>query len=193
MHAFLAPTLISLTTRIGLYFVCTTRFNGSSALILELLHRLCKIFKDYCGILTEESIRKNFILIYELLDECMDFGYAQGTSTELLKAHVHNEAVVIENASTVKMPMMKSNFKSSTAVRKPIAISGDQSRNSENEVCRHYLPELHTRREIRSSCADFLRYSGTAERGLLLARAGVTTRHRSGQQFISDCVDSCRS
>lgn len=25
--------------------------------------------KDYCGVLNEESIRKNFILIYELLDE----------------------------------------------------------------------------------------------------------------------------
>ena len=27
--------------------------------------------QDYCGVLTEESIRKNFILIYELLDEMM--------------------------------------------------------------------------------------------------------------------------
>ena len=26
-------------------------------------------WQDYCGVLTEESIRKNFILIYELLDE----------------------------------------------------------------------------------------------------------------------------
>ena len=30
-----------------------------------------KVFKDYCGVLTEESIRKNFILIYELVDEMM--------------------------------------------------------------------------------------------------------------------------
>ena len=34
------------------------------------------MFKDYCGILTEESIRANFILIYELLDEILDYGYA---------------------------------------------------------------------------------------------------------------------
>ena len=27
--------------------------------------------QDYCGVLTEEAIRKNFVLIYELLDECM--------------------------------------------------------------------------------------------------------------------------
>lgn len=37
--------------------------------ILEILERVSKVCKDYCGVLSEESIRKNFILIYELLDE----------------------------------------------------------------------------------------------------------------------------
>ena len=36
-----------------------------------------RVIKDYCGVLTEESIRKNFLLIYELLDECIDYGFAQ--------------------------------------------------------------------------------------------------------------------
>ena len=48
---------------------------------IELLNRLAKGFKDYCGVLTEESIRKNFTLVYELLDEMVDFGYPQITST----------------------------------------------------------------------------------------------------------------
>lgn len=47
----------------------TTKFNVSPALTLELLERLTKLFKDYCGVLTEESIKKNFILIYELVQE----------------------------------------------------------------------------------------------------------------------------
>jgi len=34
-------------------------------------------------------------MIYELLDEILDFGYVQGTSTELLKAYVFNEPVAI--------------------------------------------------------------------------------------------------
>ena len=46
-----------------------SQFNVSPSFTLELLERLAKVFKDYCGVLTEESIRKNFILIYELLDE----------------------------------------------------------------------------------------------------------------------------
>ena len=33
--------------------------------------------REYFGVLEEESIRDNFVLIYELLDEVMDFGYPQ--------------------------------------------------------------------------------------------------------------------
>ena len=33
----------------------------------------------------EESIRDNFVLIYELLDELMDFGYPQTTESQILK------------------------------------------------------------------------------------------------------------
>lgn len=53
----------------GIYFVSTTKFNVSPSFVLELLERAARVFKDYCGVLTEESIRKNFILLYELLDE----------------------------------------------------------------------------------------------------------------------------
>jgi AP-2 complex subunit mu-1 len=36
------------------------------------------LFKSYFGgEFTEQSIKNNFVLIYELLDEIMDFGYPQ--------------------------------------------------------------------------------------------------------------------
>jgi AP-4 complex subunit mu-1 len=47
----------------GIYFVCTTKFNVSPSFTLELLDRIATVFKDYCGVLSEESIRKNFILL----------------------------------------------------------------------------------------------------------------------------------
>ena len=34
-------------------------------------HRIATICKDYCGVLNEESIRCNFTLIYEILDEVL--------------------------------------------------------------------------------------------------------------------------
>ena len=53
----------------GLLFVATTRVNPSPALVLELLQRIARVAKDYLGILNEDSLRKNFVLVYELLDE----------------------------------------------------------------------------------------------------------------------------
>ena len=43
------------------------------------------VIKDFCGVLTEEAIRRNFILIYEVIDEMFDFGYPQLTSTDQVK------------------------------------------------------------------------------------------------------------
>jgi AP-4 complex subunit mu-1 len=53
----------------GLLFVATTHLNVSPALILELLQRIARVTKDYLGVLNEDSLRKNFVLVYELLDE----------------------------------------------------------------------------------------------------------------------------
>ena len=36
---------------------------------LLLLSRVSGLVKDYCGVLTEEGIRLNLALVYELLDE----------------------------------------------------------------------------------------------------------------------------
>ena len=71
--------------RNSLLIVATTRFNVSPSIVLEFLNRTCKVIKDYLGVLSEEAIRKNFILVYELLDEILDYGFPQGTSTETLK------------------------------------------------------------------------------------------------------------
>lgn len=81
---------------VGLLFVATTRVNVPPSLVLELLQRIARVIKDYLGILNEDSLRKNFVLVYELLDEVIDFGYVQTTSTEVLKSYVFNEPIVVD-------------------------------------------------------------------------------------------------
>lgn len=44
----------------------------------------------------EESIRDNFVVIYELLDEMMDFGYPQTTDTKILKEYITQESHTLE-------------------------------------------------------------------------------------------------
>lgn len=55
----------------GLLFVATTRVNVSPSLVIELLQRIARVIKDYLGVLNEDSLRKNFVLVYELLDEAI--------------------------------------------------------------------------------------------------------------------------
>ena len=44
-----------------------------------------QVFKDYFGELEEESIRDNFVVVYELLDETMDNGYPQTCESKILR------------------------------------------------------------------------------------------------------------
>uniref|UniRef100_A0A6Q2Y835 MHD domain-containing protein n=1 Tax=Esox lucius TaxID=8010 RepID=A0A6Q2Y835_ESOLU len=53
----------------GLYWVATTKADSSPFTIIEFLNRLTALIKDYCGCLSEKSVRMNFALIYEVLDE----------------------------------------------------------------------------------------------------------------------------
>lgn len=55
----------------------------------------------------QEAIRKNFILVYELLDETLDYGYPQGTSTETLKNHVRNEPILVDSVKSMRLPSVR--------------------------------------------------------------------------------------
>ena len=91
--------------------MAVTKRNSNIALILFFLYRLTnvssisiyflsitfskfniytrnQVFKDYFGELEEESIRDNFVVVYELLDETMDFGYPQTCESRILREYV---------------------------------------------------------------------------------------------------------
>jgi len=44
------------------------RNNANAALIFEFLYRFISISRSYFGKLDEESVKNNFVLIYELID-----------------------------------------------------------------------------------------------------------------------------
>lgn len=59
--------------------------NSNATEIILFLHRLTQVLIEYFKELEEESIRDNFVIIYELLDEMMDFGYPQTTESKILQ------------------------------------------------------------------------------------------------------------
>eukprot|EP01025_Chloroclados_australasicus_P045518 TRINITY_DN4983_c0_g4_i3.p1 TRINITY_DN4983_c0_g4~~TRINITY_DN4983_c0_g4_i3.p1 ORF type:complete len:461 (-),score=53.64 TRINITY_DN4983_c0_g4_i3:259-1509(-) len=77
----------------GVVFVATSKENVMSSLVLELLKRLAGMIKDFLGYLNEDSVRKNPMLVYEVLDECIDYGIPQNTSSEVTKQYILNEPV----------------------------------------------------------------------------------------------------
>lgn len=66
--------------------------NPNLALIFSFLYKVVEILIDYFNQLEEESIRDNFVLIYELLDEVIDHGYPQTTETKILKEYIKTES-----------------------------------------------------------------------------------------------------
>ena len=61
----------------NLYLLAMCRTNVNATAMLLFLHRLLDVFKHYFTEMEEESLRDNFVIAYELLDEVMDFGYPQ--------------------------------------------------------------------------------------------------------------------
>jgi len=55
--------------------------------------------QDYCGLLSEEAVRKNGVLLYEVLDEVIDYGFPQNSSSAALREFVLNEPTVLHSAA----------------------------------------------------------------------------------------------
>lgn len=107
----------------AMYFVLTTCANVSAGAALELLHRLCELMRDFCGVLSEEAVRKNFVLVYELVDEVMDFGYPQSSAVEELKAFVRSVPVLVDTETRSGLSaLMASKTTSSKSANQSVAV-----------------------------------------------------------------------
>ncbi len=71
--------------------VAISKENTNAALVLSYLYKIVSVFTEYFNELEEESIRDNFVIIYELLDEFMDFGYPQTTDFKILQEYITQE------------------------------------------------------------------------------------------------------
>uniref|UniRef100_A0A3B4TNE4 AP-4 complex subunit mu-1 n=1 Tax=Seriola dumerili TaxID=41447 RepID=A0A3B4TNE4_SERDU len=123
----------------GLYWVATTTADSSPFTVIEFLNRLTALVKDYCGSLSERSVQMNFALIYELLDEVVDYGYIQTTSSDVLKNFIQTEAVSsrpfslfdLSNVGLFGAETQQSKVAPSSAATRPIQSSREQGGKSE--------------------------------------------------------------
>jgi hypothetical protein len=94
----LGSTTFSHVKHENIYLVAVTKSNANAALVFEFLYRFVGLGKAYFGKFDEEAVKNNFVLVYELLDEILDFGYPQNTETDTLKMYITTEGVKSERA-----------------------------------------------------------------------------------------------
>ncbi len=81
----------------NLYLLAVTQRNSNALMLLSYLYRLAEVLKDYFKELEEESIRDNFVITYELLDEMMDNGYPQTTEVKILREYIKTKSHQLTN------------------------------------------------------------------------------------------------
>jgi AP-2 complex subunit mu-1 len=100
----LGSTTFSHVKHENIYLVAVTKSNANAALVFEFLYRFVGLGKAYFGKFDEEAVKNNFVLVYELLDEILDFGYPQNTETDTLKMYITTEGVKSERAMVNSFP-----------------------------------------------------------------------------------------
>jgi AP-2 complex subunit mu-1 len=93
-------------------------------MVFEFCYRFISICKSYFGKVDEESVKNNFVLIYELIDgashflfllhgtlkahllttEIIDFGYPQNSEIDALKTFIMTESIVSSATAAVSPP-----------------------------------------------------------------------------------------
>lgn len=108
----------------NLYILAMTREDTNVFAILCYLNSLVKVLEGYLHSLEEESIRDNFSIIYELLDEMMDFGVPQITDQRILKEYITQKSYTLHSllkpSGSKHKPGKTTVFKQSVA---PVALT----------------------------------------------------------------------
>ncbi|CAG5038199.1 unnamed protein product [Parnassius apollo] len=79
--------------RANIWLAAVTKQNVNAAMVFEFLLKIIDVMQSYFGKVSEENIKNNFVLIYELLDEILDFGYPQNSDTGVLKTFITQQGI----------------------------------------------------------------------------------------------------
>uniref|UniRef100_A0AAQ5XD24 MHD domain-containing protein n=1 Tax=Amphiprion ocellaris TaxID=80972 RepID=A0AAQ5XD24_AMPOC len=79
--------------RSNIWLAAATKQNVNAAMVFEFLYKMCDVMTAYFGKISEENVKNNFVLIYELLDEILDFGYPQNSETGALKTFITQQGI----------------------------------------------------------------------------------------------------
>lgn len=115
-----------------IYLVAVSKRNTNAMVVINFLYQLVDVLEAYFTVLCEESIRDNFVILYELLDEMMDFGYPQATEPKVLKEYI----CVQEKHQMQKVAPP-------TSVTNVVSWRGEGITHKKNEIFLDVIEKLH--------------------------------------------------
>ncbi|QDZ24782.1 subunit mu of clathrin/coatomer adator AP-2 complex [Chloropicon primus] len=85
----------------NVYVLAVTNKNAHAAMCLNFISDMIRLMRGYFGNFNEDAIRNNFVLVYELLDEIMDFGYPQILNEQVLKTYITQKGTKVDAGTAV--------------------------------------------------------------------------------------------
>lgn len=79
-------------THNDIFILGLSKQNSNASAVLYFFHQLLETLTQYLNNLDEETIRDNFVIIYELLDEMMDFGHPQISDYKVLQEYITQDS-----------------------------------------------------------------------------------------------------
>ncbi|XP_004494527.1 AP-3 complex subunit mu [Cicer arietinum] len=87
--------------RQGITFLACTQVEMPPLMAIEFLCRVADVLNEYLGGLNEDSIKDNFVIVYELLDEMIDNGFPLTTEPNILQEMIALPNIVSKVLSVV--------------------------------------------------------------------------------------------
>ncbi|MED6121559.1 AP-3 complex subunit mu, variant 3 [Stylosanthes scabra] len=87
--------------REGITFLACSQVEMPPLMAIEFLCRVADVLNDYLGGLNEDSIKDNFVIVYELLDEMIDNGFPLTTELNILQEMIAPPNIVSKVLSVV--------------------------------------------------------------------------------------------
>ncbi|KAI7862772.1 CBN-APM-3 protein [Spinellus fusiger] len=87
--------------RNDLVWLCPVEREVDPMLVFEFIHRIIDILTDYLKEVSEISIRENFVTVYQLLEEMLDYGYPLTTEPNALKEIIMPPTILNKVMTTV--------------------------------------------------------------------------------------------
>ena len=128
----------------NIYMVSVQKGNPNVAMVLTFLYKIRDVFKSYFKELEDESLRDNFVITYELLDEMMDNGYPQITEVKILQEYIKTGANQMNKGKKGDNKFdSSSNLVVPTAASNAVSWRTDGIKHQKNEVFLDVIEKLN--------------------------------------------------